>query len=166
MLDLDQDPKLVIAMENQDRFPVDINTADLPTLLRTPGIGPISADRIMRQRRNATIDNWRDLKTMGVVWKKAKGFVVMPGHRPEPARQMRMQLLGHTEPRSSVDLADVKREAVAASSGRSGTDSPTGAYSDCSGRSSCSGCPLFGAPGHPGSGTGSVMDRSKELVAV
>lgn len=147
-MDLDQDPKTVIALENPELFPVDINTADLPTLLRTPGIGPISADRIMRQRRKATIDRWRDLQTMGVVRKKARGFVVMPGHRPEPHRQLRLELLGHSEKRSTLDLRDVKRDApaVQASSGAV----PTGEHGDCAGRSSCAGCPMFGSPSHPG----------------
>lgn len=149
LLDLDQDPKVVIALENPEQFPVDINTADLPLLLRTPGIGPISADRIMRQRRKSTISSWKDLQTMGVVRKKARGFVVMPGHRPEPARQLRLELLGHTEPRSSVDLTDVKRELTASKS--SAGPAPTGEHGDCAGQASCAGCPMFGSPGHPGS---------------
>ncbi len=166
LLDLDQDPKTVIALENPEMFPVDINSADLPTLLRTPGIGPISADRIMRQRRRFTISSWQDLKTMGVVPKKARGFVVMPGHRPEPARQLRLELLGHTEPRSSVDLVDVKREATK-SSGVSSAPKPTGAHGDCAGRDSCAGCPMFGSPGHPGGSplsVGSPTVREKVLA--
>lgn len=155
-LDLDQDPKAVIALENPEQFPVDLNSADLPALLRTPGVGPVSADRIMRHRRRFTIDNWHDLQAMGVVRKKAAGFVVMPGHRPEPARQLRLQMLGHDEPRASLDLRDVRREAMAALSVRSAAGSqaaPTGQHGDCADRSSCTGCPMFGAPGHPGSAT-------------
>ncbi len=162
LLDLDQDPKVVIALENPGHFPVDINTADLPTLLRTPGVGPISADRIMQHRRRFTISNWRDLQTMGVVPKKARGFVVMPGHRPEPARQLRLELLGHTEPRSSVDLVDVKRELTASRSSPGPT--PTGEHSDCADRASCAGCPMFGAPGHPGSVA--VNQVTRETVSV
>jgi predicted DNA-binding helix-hairpin-helix protein len=144
LLDLDADPKAVIALERPEKFPVDVNTADLNLLLRTPGIGPISADRILRHRRRFTIDNWRDLQVMGVVRKKAAGFIVMPGHRPEPARQLRMQMLGHDEPRSRVDLRDVKRE-------RRSLSVPVSVAGDgCTDQSSCNTCPLFGAPGHPG----------------
>ncbi len=157
LLDLDQDPKVVIALENPERFPVDINSADLPTLLRTPGIGPISADRIMRHRRQFMISSWKDLSTMGVVRKKARGFVVMPGHRPEPHRQLRLELLGHTERRGSVDLADVKRERSPAAASQASGGVPNGSHSDCAGRDSCAGCPMFGAPGHPGS---AVTERS------
>jgi predicted DNA-binding helix-hairpin-helix protein len=148
-LDLDQDPKTVIALENIERFPVDLNVADMQTLLRTPGVGPISADRIMRHRREHKIDNWKDLLTMGVVRKKAWPFVVFPGHKPEQGRQIRMELLGHSEPRRSVDLDDVKIEAAA----RSGVKRPiaVGSSAACGDRTSCTGCPLYGAPGHPGS---------------
>lgn len=169
-LDLDQDPKTVIALENPSQFPVDLNSADLPTLLRTPGIGPISADRIMRHRRQFTINNWKDLQTMGVVRKKAKGFVVMPGHRPEPARQLRMELLGHSESRRSVDLKDVKREFALAGPSSRPALAPTGEHGDCSGRSSCVSCPMFGEPGHPGapvnaSGNASGMSQREPVMA-
>jgi predicted DNA-binding helix-hairpin-helix protein len=161
-LDLDQDPKTVIALENIERFPVDINNADLDTLLRTPGIGPISADRILQNRRKFKIDNWRDLQTMGVVKKKAWPFLVFPGHKPEHKRQLRMDLLGHEEPRRSVDLEDVKAEkvAVAARYG-SAVAMPvaTASPATCGVNSSCNGCPLYGAPGHPGS-------RERELATV
>lgn len=165
LLDLDQDPKAVIALENPGQFPVDINTADLPTLLRTPGVGPISADRIMRHRRRFTISNWRDLQTMGVVRKKARGFVVMPGHRPEPAKQLRLELLGHTEQRSSLDLVDVKRELAASKTRATAPGpAPTGEHGDCAGRASCVGCPMFGSPGHPGSVA--VNAATREVVPV
>jgi predicted DNA-binding helix-hairpin-helix protein len=164
-LDLDQDPKAVIALEQPERFPVDLNAADLPQLLRTPGIGPVSADRIMRHRRRFTIDNWRDLQAMGVVRKKAKGFVVMPGHRPEPSMQLRLQLLGHTEARSSLDLRDVRRDSAPGSAKRRDPPAPTGQHADCAGRDACSGCPMFGAPGHPGSSAGQTV-ASKHAVPV
>ena len=145
----------MIALENIERFPVDLNSADLETLLRTPGVGPISADRIMRHRREHKIDNWKDLMTMGVVRKKAWPFVIFPGHKPEQGRQLRMELLGHEEPRRSLDLSDVKAEAVKSA----GMKRPIaiGTSAECGDRTSCTGCPLYGAPGHPGS-------RERELV--
>jgi predicted DNA-binding helix-hairpin-helix protein len=161
-LDLDQDPKTVIALENIERFPVDINTADLDTLLRTPGIGPISADRILQNRRKFKIDNWRDLQTMGVVKKKAWPFLVFPGHKPEHSRQLRMELLGHEEPRRSVELSDVKAEGAAVAARSSGGVTrpvATASPATCGVNSSCTGCPLYGAPGHPGS-------RERELATV
>ena len=151
-LDLDQDPKTVIALESIDRFPVDLNTADLNTLLRTPGIGPVSADRILRHRRRFRIDNWRDLQAMGVVRKKATPFVVFSGHRPEHGRQLRLELLGHAEPRGSVDLADLKTErGLAARASGTPARSTTASPATCGVQGTCTGCPLYGAPGHPGS---------------
>ena len=51
MLDLDIDPKLAWALRHRGRFPVDINTATREELLRVPGLGVKSVDRIVRIRR-------------------------------------------------------------------------------------------------------------------
>ena len=78
-LSLEQDPKTVIAMENLDAFPMDLNSVAKDQLLRIPGGGPISDDRIMQNRRLHSIDNWRDLQAMGVVRKRTWPYVVFPG---------------------------------------------------------------------------------------
>ena len=46
-LPLDLDPKTSIAVENLDAFPMDINNVSYETLLRIPGVGPKSAQRIV-----------------------------------------------------------------------------------------------------------------------
>ncbi|MDP1580778.1 MAG: Holliday junction branch migration protein RuvA, partial [Candidatus Didemnitutus sp.] len=46
-LSLDFDPKLVAAVRNRDKFPVEINRAPLETLLKVPGIGPKTAISVM-----------------------------------------------------------------------------------------------------------------------
>lgn len=51
MLDLDIDPKLAWALQHRGRFPVDVNQADRETLLRVPGLGTRSVDRILSSRR-------------------------------------------------------------------------------------------------------------------
>ncbi len=51
MLDLAVDPKLAWALANRDRFPVDVNRADREMLLRTPGLGVKSVDRMIQVRR-------------------------------------------------------------------------------------------------------------------
>ena len=48
---IDSDPKLVWAQRHPEKFPVDVNKADLPTLLRIPGIGPTTAKRIVKLRK-------------------------------------------------------------------------------------------------------------------
>jgi len=52
MLDLAVDPKLAWALKNRARFPLDINRADRELLLRVPGLGTRSVDRILATRRH------------------------------------------------------------------------------------------------------------------
>lgn len=47
----DRDPKLVWAERHPEKFPVDVNRADLSALLRVPGIGPLTAKRIVKMRK-------------------------------------------------------------------------------------------------------------------
>lgn len=91
-LDTRTDPKLMIAMTNYERFPVDVNQASEQELLRVPGVGPLAASRIIGQRREHSITQSRELKAMGVVMKRALPFLRFPGHKPTPARQVEMPL--------------------------------------------------------------------------
>jgi len=78
MLDYDLDPKIVWAIRNLELFPVEINKAPLEELIRIPGIGGISAKRIVRQRKIAGV-TYDDLKKMGVVLKRARFFITCSG---------------------------------------------------------------------------------------
>jgi putative DNA modification/repair radical SAM protein len=51
MLDLAVDPKLAWALNRREQFPVDVNTAPRERLLRVPGLGVKSVDRIVSIRR-------------------------------------------------------------------------------------------------------------------
>ena len=51
MLDLAVDPKLAWALNRREQFPVDVNTAPREMLLRVPGLGVKSVDRIISIRR-------------------------------------------------------------------------------------------------------------------
>ncbi|WP_084146031.1 putative DNA modification/repair radical SAM protein [Anaerovorax odorimutans] len=77
-LDLELDPKISWALRNIEKFPIEINTASLEELLRIPGIGTISARRIVRQRKFAAV-RFDDLKKIGVVTKRAKFFITCIG---------------------------------------------------------------------------------------
>jgi putative DNA modification/repair radical SAM protein len=55
MLDLAIDPKLAWALKNRARFPLDINKADRELLLRVPGLGTRSVDRIISTRRHHSL---------------------------------------------------------------------------------------------------------------
>ncbi len=51
MFDLAIDPKLAWALKRRDHFPVDVNTAPREMLLRVPGLGVRTVDRIVSVRR-------------------------------------------------------------------------------------------------------------------
>lgn len=72
------DPKSGWAIRNLDKFPVEINKADYFTLLRVPGIGVKSAQRIVQGRKVSVLD-FDDLKKLGIVLKRAKYFITCKG---------------------------------------------------------------------------------------
>jgi putative DNA modification/repair radical SAM protein len=73
-LDLDIDPKLGWAIRNMQAFPVDVNKADLQMILRVPGIGLQSAQKIVSARIFGKL-NWDQLKKIGVAINRAKYFI-------------------------------------------------------------------------------------------
>jgi len=81
MLDLEIDPKLAWALAHRALFPVDVNRASREMLLRIPGIGPRSVDRILRARRHRTL-RYEDLLAIGCVLKHAEPFITLPGWSP------------------------------------------------------------------------------------
>lgn len=72
------DPKCDWAIRNLDKFPIEINKADYFTLLRIPGVGVISAKRIIQARRSFNL-NYDNLKKLGVVLKRARYFITCNG---------------------------------------------------------------------------------------
>ncbi len=80
-LDLDIDPKLAWALANRHRFPIDVNRADRHELLRVPGMGVRSVDRLLLIRKHTTIRT-ADLKKLRIAWSKAKFFVTTSDHNP------------------------------------------------------------------------------------
>ena len=74
-LDVDIDPKLSWALRNLQEFPIDINTAEYAKIIRVPGIGVGSAQKIIAARKYGKLDWWQ-LKKIGVVMNRVKHFVV------------------------------------------------------------------------------------------
>lgn len=74
VLDLDIDPKLSWALRNLHVFPLDINKADLQMILRVPGVGVRSAQKIVSARQFRRL-NWENLSTLGVAVNRAKYFI-------------------------------------------------------------------------------------------
>lgn len=76
--DIALDPKTDWAIRNLQCFPVEINKAEYEVLLRVPGIGVKSAQRILAARRMAPI-SYEGLKKIGVVLKRARYFITCQG---------------------------------------------------------------------------------------
>jgi putative DNA modification/repair radical SAM protein len=74
-LDLHIDPKLSWALRNRHIFPVDLNKAPRELLLRVPGLGTKSVDRIVKVRRWHRIRT-DDLPRLHVSVKKVLPFII------------------------------------------------------------------------------------------
>lgn len=72
------DPKCSWAIAHLEQFPVEVMRADYEMLLRVPGIGPVSAKRIIAARRTGAL-YFDDLKKLGVVLKRAQFFITCGG---------------------------------------------------------------------------------------
>jgi putative DNA modification/repair radical SAM protein len=80
-LDLALDPKLSWALRNQAFFPIDVNTAAKERLLRVPGLGTRSVDRILSARRYTRL-RLADLLRLRLPMKKVLPFIIAADHTP------------------------------------------------------------------------------------
>lgn len=76
------DPKMAVAMQTL-ALPLDPNSASYSELLRVPGIGPLSARRILdlRQRQGQRIAKKEELARLGVRTRRAAPFLKINGWR-------------------------------------------------------------------------------------
>jgi putative DNA modification/repair radical SAM protein len=79
---LNNDPKMEWARKHPEFFPIEINEAEREELLRVPGIGPVSAKRILKLRARKRITSIDNLKSIGVVVKRAAPFILVNGKYP------------------------------------------------------------------------------------
>lgn len=77
-LDLSIDPKANWALHHLDQFPIEINTAPYADLLKIPGIGKVSAHKIIKARKFRRL-SFEDLKAMRISTKKAGYFITVGG---------------------------------------------------------------------------------------
>ncbi len=78
-LPLAMDPKSAWALAHPERFPIEIRTAAPEELMRVPGIGPVSARRIVAERGGTAFRTLADLRKLGVVTNRAAGFLTLSG---------------------------------------------------------------------------------------
>jgi predicted DNA-binding helix-hairpin-helix protein len=75
-LRLDKDPKEVWADNHPEFYPVRVNTSDRESLLRVPGLGPASIDRIIRMRNGRKLSRPEDFGIKGKRLEKIKRYVI------------------------------------------------------------------------------------------
>ena len=79
------DPKCDWALRHLEAFPVEVNRADYEALLRIPGVGVVSAKRILVSRRARKL-RIEDLPKLGVVMKRAQYFLTASGRMADGLR--------------------------------------------------------------------------------
>jgi predicted DNA-binding helix-hairpin-helix protein len=81
-LPTESDPKTIWAAHHPEKFPIELNRASKEELLRIPGIGPISARRILQMRRGSKLHGIEDLARVGADAHRAAPFVLFNGKKP------------------------------------------------------------------------------------
>lgn len=74
-LSLEKDPKQIWADQNPHRFPLDINRAGKLELLRVPGLGLITVNRILKQRKQSKIHRITDVAKPNKLLSKAAQYL-------------------------------------------------------------------------------------------
>ncbi len=81
MLSLEHDPKLAWALAHPEVFPLDLNRAPREQLLRVPGLGVRSVERVLASRRVRSLHRADVLRLQGAT-RRVLAFVHLPDHRP------------------------------------------------------------------------------------
>ncbi len=82
LLSLDADPKTMWARAHPEKFPLDVQRAGRQELLRVPGFGPKSVERVLRLRRSHTFTTLQELKRLGADAERAAPFILLDGKQP------------------------------------------------------------------------------------
>lgn len=83
LLPRDKTPKQAWAEYHPEQFPIEINHASRRMLLKIPGIGPRSAERIIAARRATRLRDLQQLRALGVITAWAAPYILLAG-RPVP----------------------------------------------------------------------------------
>lgn len=81
LLDLAIDPKLAWALAHREAFPVDVNRADREMLLRVPGLGVKTVDKIVLARRQRAL-GLEDIQRLTRSLEKCRPFIIARDWRP------------------------------------------------------------------------------------
>ncbi len=111
LLALDKDPKLIWALRNRHFFPLDINRAERGMLLRVPGFGVRTVDRIIKARRFSSL-TLEDLARMRVPLSRAKYFIISANPNPDLMKLDRIDLLAVNPLPKQLSLFEAKSSAL------------------------------------------------------
>ena len=80
LLSIDMDPKELWAQNHPEFFPVNPNTATHSSLLRVPGLGHITVDKILQMRKSAKIGSIDDIGKVDTGLRKAQKYLEFAGN--------------------------------------------------------------------------------------
>ncbi len=109
MLDLEIDPKLAWALANRALFPLDINSASKEELLRVPGLGARTVQKILMGRRYTRL-RLDDIMRLHVPRKKIMPFITASDYKPAlgllDSLKLKSQLILPSQQLSLFDYAN------------------------------------------------------------
>ncbi|MEN0076870.1 MAG: biotin synthase, partial [Paracraurococcus sp.] len=111
MLDLGLDPKLAWALKHRGQFPIDVNRAPREMLLRVPGLGARTVDRLLSTRRQRAIRT-DDLTRLRLPLAKLLPFLVTADRHPRAGLLDRADLRQMLAPRAGLAAAARPRQMV------------------------------------------------------
>lgn len=79
LLPLHTDPKTAYAFAHPEKFPLDVQKAGRAELLRVPGLGPKSVQRLLDLRRSHKFEVLADLSRLGADVQRAAPFILLNG---------------------------------------------------------------------------------------
>ncbi|MDD5067182.1 MAG: putative DNA modification/repair radical SAM protein [bacterium] len=88
-LSLDKDPKTVWVEHHPEMFPLEVNKADLGQLIRIPGIGPLSARKLLDLRVRSKFRRIGELRSCGIRIEQARNYLLVSGQYSPHAEQMK-----------------------------------------------------------------------------
>lgn len=112
LLDDEVDPKCAWALRHPEFFPVEVNRAGYEALLRVPGVGVKSAQRILEARRYGSL-RAENLRKLGIVMKRARYFLTAGGKYEGSARHdnpFLREILADRFDNGQVSLFDTKKK--------------------------------------------------------
>jgi len=109
-LELERDPKLSWALRHREAFPVDLNRAPREQLLRVPGLGVRSVERLLQLRRHRKV-RLDDLRRLKAAMTRVLPFVITDERAP-PAKSLLDSARLAEKPRAEqLNLFEVRTSA-------------------------------------------------------